>query len=64
MKIFKGRIFSFLRKPEDINDTGSYIYLEKGGVAFDNKGIIIEVGDYSKLSKKKEIIKTLNFGLK
>ena len=30
MKIFKGRIFSFLRKPADINDTGSYIYLEKG----------------------------------
>ena len=52
MKIFKGRIFSFLRKPEDINDTGSYIYLEKGGVAFDHKGIIIEFDEYSKLIKK------------
>ena len=55
MKIFKGRIFSFLRKPEDINDTDSYIYLEKGGVAFDDKGLIIEVDDYLKLSRKYEL---------
>ena len=52
MKLFKGRIFSFLRKPEDIYDTGSYIYFEKGGVAFDDKGIITEVDEYHKLSKK------------
>ena len=64
MKIFKGRIFSFLRKPEDINDTGSYIYLEKGGVAFDDKGIIIEVDDYSKLSKKYENTETIDKGSK
>ncbi len=61
MKIFKGRIFSFLRKPEDINDTGSYVYLEKGGVAFDNKGIIIEVDDYSKLSNKYYNIEKIYF---
>ena len=54
MKIFKGRIFSFLRKPADINDTGSFTYLEKGGVAVDDKGIIIEVDDYYKLIKKYE----------
>ena len=29
MKIIKGRIFSFLRKPDNINDTGSYILLSK-----------------------------------
>ena len=62
MKMFKGRIFSFLRKPEDINDTGSYIYLENGGVTFDDKGIIIEVDDYSKLSKKYESAETIDFG--
>ena len=64
MKIFKGRIFSFLRKPADINDTGSYTYLEKGGVAFDDKGIIIEVDDYYKLSKKYENTETIDFGSK
>ena len=63
MKIFKGRIFSFLRKPEDINDTGSYIYLEKGGVAFDDKGIIIEVDDYFKLIKKYENTEILDLSL-
>ena len=64
MKILKGRIFSFLRKPENINDTGSYIYLEKGGVAFDDKGIIIDVDDYLKLVKKYENSETLDFGSK
>ena len=64
MKILKGRIFSFLRKPENINDAGSYIYLEKGGVAFDDKGIIIEVDDYSKVSKKYENTETIDFGSK
>ena len=64
MKIFKGRIFSFLRKPDDINDTGSYIYLEKGAVVCDDKGMIVEVNDYSKLNKKYKSAKTEDFGSK
>ena len=64
MKIFKGRIFSFLRKPVDINDTGSYIYLEKGAVVCDDKGVIVEVNDYSKLNKKYKSAKTEDFGSK
>jgi guanine deaminase len=64
MKIFKGRIFSFLRKPDDINDTGSYIYLEKGAVVCDDKGVIVEVNDYSKLNKKYKSAKTEDFGSK
>ena len=64
MKIFKGRIFSFLRKPGDINDTGSYIYLEKGAVVCDDKGVIVEVNDYSKLNKKYKSAKTEDFGSK
>ena len=64
MKIFKGRVFSFLRKPDDINDTGSYIYLEKGAVVCDDKGVIVEVNDYSKLNKKYKSAKTEDFGSK
>ena len=60
MKIFKGRIFSFLRKPDDINDTGSYIYLEKGAVVCDDKGVIVEVNDYSKLNQKYKNAKTFD----
>ena len=64
MKIFKGRVFSFLRKPDDINDTDSYIYLEKGAVVCDDKGVIVEVNDYSKLNKKYKSAKTEDFGSK
>ena len=64
MKIFKGRVFSFLRKPDDINDTSSYIYLEKGAVVCDDKGVIVEVNDYSKLNKKYKSAKTEDFGSK
>ena len=64
MKIFKGRIFSFLRKPDDMNDAGSYIYLEKGAVVCDDKGVIVEVNDYSKLNKKYKSAKTEDFGSK
>ena len=64
MKLFKGRIFSFLRKPEDINDTGSYIYLEKGAVVCDQKGVIVEINDYSKLDEKYKSAETEDFGTK
>ena len=64
MKIFKGRVFSFLRKPDDINDTGSYIYLEKGAVVCDDKGMIVEVSDYSKLNQRYKNAKTEDFGSK
>ena len=62
MKIIKGRIFSFLKKPDNINDTGSYILLEKGAIVCDETGVIVEIDDYSKLAKKYEGIKTEDFG--
>ena len=58
MKIFKGRIFSFLKKPDNIHDTGSYILLEKGAIVCDETGVIVEIDDYSKLAKKYEGIET------
>ena len=64
MKIFKGRIFSFLRKPDNIRDTGSYILLEKGAIVCDETGVIVEIDDYSKLAKKYEGIETEDFGSK
>ena len=64
MKLFKGRIFSFLRKPEDLNDTGSYIYLENGAVVCDHKGVIVEINDYSKLVGKYKSAETEDFGSK
>ena len=64
MKIFKGRIFSFLRKPEDINDTGSYIYLENGAVVCDHKGVILEIADFSDLDQKYKDAKIEDFGSK
>ena len=64
MKIFKGRIFSFLKKPDNIHDTGSYILLEKGAIVCDETGVIVEIDDYSKLAKKYEGIETEDFGSK
>ncbi|CDP50263.1 Guanine deaminase [Devosia sp. DBB001] len=44
--ILRGRVFTFIEEPQDIDDTASYRYLEDGAVTIEN-GKIIAVGDYS-----------------
>lgn len=44
--ILRGRVLSFHRAPEGIDDTDSYLYLEDGAVSVDN-GIIVAVGDFA-----------------
>lgn len=52
MNILKGRIFSFLKRPEDISDLESFLYIEDGGILFDEIGIIKEVDEYSALRSR------------
>jgi len=44
--ILRGRVFTFIGEPQDIDDTASYRYLEDGAVTIEN-GKIIAVGVYS-----------------
>lgn len=45
-KILRGRVLSFARRPESIDDDASYFYIEDGGVAIDASGRIVAIGDY------------------
>src|SRR5690606_18915173 len=44
--ILRGRVLSFLRAPEGIEDTQSYRYIEDGAVTMAD-GVIVGVGDYA-----------------
>ncbi len=46
MKILRGRVLTFLRRPEGADDDASYAYWEDGGVAVEN-GLISAVGDFT-----------------
>jgi guanine deaminase len=44
--ILRGRVFSFYRAPQDLEDTESYLYLEDGAVTLEN-GKVSAVGDFA-----------------
>ncbi|RYE60782.1 MAG: guanine deaminase, partial [Hyphomicrobiales bacterium] len=44
--ILRGRVLSFERAPESIEDRESYLYLEDGAVSIEN-GKIVAVGDFA-----------------
>lgn len=46
MKILRGRVLTFCRRPEGNDDDSAYSYFEDGGVAVDN-GLITAVGDFT-----------------
>ena len=44
--ILRGRVLSFLRAPQAIDDVESYLYLEDGAVSMKD-GLVVAVGDFS-----------------
>ncbi len=44
--ILRGRVLSFLRAPQALDDVGSYLYLEDGAVNIED-GLVVAVGDFS-----------------
>ena len=62
MNIIKGRVFSFLKRPEDISDLSSFLYIEEGAVLFDESGIIEEVDTYSSIKKRYNEATVNDFG--
>ena len=43
--ILRGRVLSFHRAPQAIDDAESYLYLEDGAVSIED-GIVVAVGDF------------------
>ena len=62
MNILKGRIFSFLKRPEDISDIQSFLYIEDGGIVFDEIGIIEEVDEFSAIRRRHPNSPITDFG--
>lgn len=50
-RLLRGRLLSFLRQPEDIKDTGSYVYYEDGGLLVEG-GKIAAIGEYADIRKQ------------
>jgi len=44
--ILRGRVLSFLRAPQALDDVESYLYLEDGAVSMEG-GLVVAVGDFS-----------------
>src|SRR5690242_17313080 len=44
--VLRGRVLSFHRAPETVEDSESYLYLEDGAVLIED-GVIVTVGDFS-----------------
>jgi guanine deaminase len=44
--LVRGRLLSFLRRPEAIDDTASYRYEEDGGLLVED-GMIVDAGPYA-----------------
>ncbi|MBL0372077.1 guanine deaminase [Rhizobium sp. KVB221] len=45
-KLLRGRLLSFKREPEGLSDSGSYLYIEDGGLLIEN-GIVAGIGEFS-----------------
>lgn len=52
-RILRGRMLGFHRQPEAPDDTGSYLYLEDGGIAIAD-GRIVAVGDFGDIQGRPE----------
>lgn len=50
-KILRGRVLSFERQPESLDDTSAYVYLDDGAVAIDDSGRVACMGSYADVSK-------------
>ncbi|MDR2311357.1 MAG: guanine deaminase [Brucellaceae bacterium] len=51
-RLIRGRVLSFIREPQGISDTASYIYYEDGALLVEN-GLIKAVGDYATVAAQK-----------
>jgi len=51
-RLIRGRVLSFIREPQDISDTASYIYYEDGALLVED-GLIKAVGDYAAVAAQK-----------
>lgn len=51
-RLIRGRVLSFIREPQDISDTSSYIYHEDGALLVEG-GVIKAVGDYAAVAAQK-----------
>ena len=49
-KLLRGRLLSFRREPQAIDDTGAYLYIRDGGLLVSD-GLILAVGDYADVAK-------------
>ncbi|MDB5554811.1 MAG: guaD [Rhizobium sp.] len=49
-KLLRGRLLSFKREPQAIDDTGAWLYIEDGGLLIEN-GLISGIGDYAEIAK-------------
>lgn len=47
VKILRGRVLSFLRRPEAADDNRAYTYLTDGAIVVDAAGKIVAVGDFA-----------------
>ena len=59
VKILRGRVLSFLKEPQSIDDKESYTYLENGAVAIENDKII-GLGEYDEIAKTNENAKIID----
>jgi guanine deaminase len=50
-RLLRGRLLSFLRQPEDLQDNGSYVYHQDGGLLIED-GKIAAVGDFAVIRKQ------------
>ena len=49
-KLLRGRVLSFLKRPEGPDDTDAYLYLEDGGVLIGDQGRIARVADFAEFA--------------
>ncbi len=50
-RVLRGRVLSFLRRPEGPEDNGAYLYFEDGGVVVGDDGRIVELADFAALTR-------------
>ena len=53
--ILRGRVLSFLRAPQALDDVESYLYLEDGAVSMED-GLVVAVGDFSEAETAGSVI--------